>query len=108
MSASSFSIGQRARAAGAKVGTIRHYERIGVMPEPARSSGNYRAHSEERVRRLAFVRRCRGRDAGVILLGPRGETQEPRSREAGGGRSTAQQKAGDPYGTRTRVFNVRG
>ena len=64
-SASPFSIGQLARATGTKAETIRYYERIGIMPEPARSSGNYRAYSEEHVRRLAFVRRCR--DLGFTL-----------------------------------------
>ena len=35
------------------------------MPEPARSGGNYRAYSEEHLRRLAFVRRSR--DSGFTL-----------------------------------------
>jgi Cu(I)-responsive transcriptional regulator len=65
MPARSFTIGQLASQTGAKAETIRYYERIGVMPEPARSSGNYRAYSEEHVRRLAFIRRCR--DLGFTL-----------------------------------------
>lgn len=61
----SFTIGQLALATGAKVETIRYYERIGIMPEPARSGGNYRAYSEAHLRRLAFVRRSR--DLGFTL-----------------------------------------
>ena len=60
-----FPIGHLARVTGTKVETIRYYERIGVMPEPARSGGNYRAYSEQHLRRLAFVRRSR--DLGFTL-----------------------------------------
>lgn len=65
MPASLFTIGQLARATGTKAETIRYYERIGVMPEPGRSGGNYRAYSEDHLRRLAFVRRSR--DLGFTL-----------------------------------------
>lgn len=65
MSPPAFSIGQLARATGVKAETIRFYERIGIMPKPARSSANYRAYAEAHVRRLAFVRRCR--DLGFTL-----------------------------------------
>lgn len=56
MPAGSFTIGNLARATGAKAEMIRYYERIGIMPEPARSGGNYRVYSEDHARRLAFVR----------------------------------------------------
>jgi len=59
MPAGLFTIGQLARATDTKAETIRYYELIGIMPEPARSGGNYRAYSEEHLRRLAFVRRSR-------------------------------------------------
>lgn len=65
MPAGSFTIGHLARATGAKAEMIRYYERIGIMPEPARSGGNYRVYSEDHARRLAFVRRCR--DLGFTL-----------------------------------------
>jgi len=65
MTAGSFTIGQLARATGTKAETIRYYERIGIMPEPARSGGNYRTYSEQHLRRLAFVRRSR--DLGFTL-----------------------------------------
>ena len=52
-------IGQLARAAGTKAETIRYYERIGLLPQPSRSAGNYREYSDADVRRLAFARRSR-------------------------------------------------
>ena len=38
------SIGELARATSTKVETIRYYERIGLLPPPARTRGNYRAY----------------------------------------------------------------
>jgi Cu(I)-responsive transcriptional regulator len=59
------SIGDLAKTTGTKVVTIRYYEQIGLMPEPARTGANYRAYSQEHLRRLRFIRRCR--DLGFTL-----------------------------------------
>lgn len=53
------SIGDLARETGTKVVTIRYYEKIGLLPEPARSPGNYRVYSGKTLDRLHFIRRCR-------------------------------------------------
>lgn len=53
------SIGDLGRRAGAKVETIRYYERIGLLPAPARTEGNYRAYGEAELNRLSFIRRAR-------------------------------------------------
>ena len=53
-------IGELARATGTKVETVRYYERIGVLPEPLRTEGNYRDYGQEHLERLSFVRHCRG------------------------------------------------
>ena len=37
-------IGELARRTGIQVETIRFYEREGLLPEPARSDGNYRVY----------------------------------------------------------------
>ena len=37
-------IGELARRTGIQVETIRYYEREGLLPEPARSDGNYRVY----------------------------------------------------------------
>ena len=59
MSGTRLSIGELAKATGVKEVTIRYYEQIGIMPEPLRTEGNYRAYNQEHVRRLHFIRRCR-------------------------------------------------
>jgi DNA-binding transcriptional MerR regulator len=53
-------IGELARATGTKPETIRYYERIGLLPLPRRTGGNYRDYSGADARRLAFARRARG------------------------------------------------
>ena len=59
------SIGELGRAAGVKVVTIRYYEQMKLMPEPARTEGNYRAYKQDHLHRLSFIRRCR--DLGFTL-----------------------------------------
>jgi Cu(I)-responsive transcriptional regulator len=54
-----FSIGDLSRATETRVETIRYYERIGLLPKPARTSGNYRAYSGGHLDRLSFIRRAR-------------------------------------------------
>ena len=52
-------IGHLARATATKVETIRFYEKTGLLPAPARTSGNYRAYGTEHLNRLSFIRRAR-------------------------------------------------
>jgi Cu(I)-responsive transcriptional regulator len=52
-------IGELARAADTKAETIRYYERIGLLPAPPRTAGNYRDYSSGHVSRLIFTRRAR-------------------------------------------------
>ncbi len=65
MTGETFSIGELARQTRTKVETIRYYERIGLLPPPARTEGNYRAYARRHLDRLSFVRR--GRDLGFSL-----------------------------------------
>ncbi|MCQ0990357.1 MerR family transcriptional regulator [Jiella marina] len=58
-------IGDLARETRTKVVTIRYYEKIGLLPSPVRSAGNYRSYDAEALERLRFVRRCR--DLGFSL-----------------------------------------
>jgi DNA-binding transcriptional MerR regulator len=48
-----------ARAADTKAETIRYYERIGLLPVPPRTVGNYRDYSTAHLSRLTFTRRAR-------------------------------------------------
>lgn len=52
-------IGALSRRTGCPVETVRYYERIGLLPRPARTAGGYRVYGEDAVRRLAFVLRAR-------------------------------------------------
>ena len=58
-------IGDLAKGTGTKVVTVRYYEHIGLLPVPSRTAGNYRTYSNEHMRRLRFIRRCR--DLGFTL-----------------------------------------
>ena len=64
-SENSLSIGALSKATGTTVETIRWYERVGVLPAPARTSGNYRTYGAAHLERLSFVRRAR--DLGFSL-----------------------------------------
>ena len=44
---------------GVNIETIRYYEKIGLMPDPDRSSGGYRIYDHSHLKRLSFVRRSR-------------------------------------------------
>ena len=61
----SLTIGRLSKATATKVETIRYYERIGLLPAPARSEGNYRLYTEEHRKRLAFIRK--GRALGFTI-----------------------------------------
>ena len=51
--------GVLSKRTGCNIETVRYYERAGLMPDPARSQGGHRIYSEDQVRRLMFIRRCR-------------------------------------------------
>ncbi|MEE1921679.1 Cd(II)/Pb(II)-responsive transcriptional regulator [Pseudomonas sp. 148P] len=55
-------IGELAKATDCAVETIRYYERENLLPEPARSEGNYRVYTQAHVERLTFIRNCRTLD----------------------------------------------
>ena len=49
-------IGQVAKAAGVSRDTIRHYEKVGVIPNARRSQGGYRMYPSDVVARVVLVR----------------------------------------------------
>lgn len=54
-----FTIGRLSRETGCKVPTIRYFEQIGLLPEPARSAGNTRLYDTAHLVRLRFIQHCR-------------------------------------------------
>lgn len=52
-------IGELARHAGCEAGTIRYYEREGLLQEPHRAASGYRNYGEAHIAQLNFVRHCR-------------------------------------------------
>ena len=58
-------IGRLAADTGCAVQTVRHYERIGLLPVAARSAGNQRRYDRHHRDRLAFIRHAR--DLGLSL-----------------------------------------
>ena len=51
-------IGQLADAAGVHVETIRYYQRMGLVPRPARARGSVRRYDRDAVERLRFIKRA--------------------------------------------------
>ncbi len=58
-------IGELAQICNCPVETIRYYEKIGIFPMPPRTEGGHRIYSENLLKRLVFIRRCR--DLGFSL-----------------------------------------
>ena len=56
---------QLARKTGCNLETIRYYEKVGLLPEPPRSTNGYRVYSPELAQRLQFI--LRARDLGYAM-----------------------------------------
>ena len=62
-------IGDLSRESGVSIETIRYYERIGVLPAPARQPNRRRTYTGADVQRLGFIRHAR--DLGFNLASVR-------------------------------------
>lgn len=51
----SYRIAEAARRTGLPTSTLRYYERIGLLPPPARTESGYRAYGARALERLAFI-----------------------------------------------------
>ncbi|WP_246022788.1 MerR family transcriptional regulator [Cognatilysobacter terrigena] len=58
-------ISDAARVSGCHLETVRYYERIGLLPPPARTESGYRDYAEADVERIRFI--TRSRDLGFSL-----------------------------------------
>ena len=61
----SMKIGELANTAGVTTKTIRYYESIGVLGEPARSESGYRSYGPAAIERLDFVKQAQS--SGLAL-----------------------------------------
>lgn len=57
--AARIAIGGLAKRTSTNIETVRYYERVALLPTPARSSGGYRLYGTDHVKRLTFIRRAR-------------------------------------------------
>jgi DNA-binding transcriptional MerR regulator len=51
-------IGEMARRAGVSPDTIRHYEKLGLIPGVLRSEGGFRTYGPDALRRVLLIRRA--------------------------------------------------
>lgn len=58
-------IGELSSAASTPIETIRFYEREGLLPAPARTSGNFRIYEAAHLDRLQMIRYCRSLDMSL-------------------------------------------
>jgi len=56
MAERTFTIGEAAKRAGVSPDTLRHYERVGLVPRAPRTAGGYRYYTDVSVARVLFVR----------------------------------------------------
>ncbi len=65
-------IGQLASLTGATADTLRYYERLGLLPHPARTNGGYRLYDHAALDRIALIRKAHAlgltlREVGDVL-----------------------------------------
>ena len=75
----SMNIGQVAKAAGVSAKMIRHYERIGLLPQAERNDSGYRLYRERDVSLLRFIRQSRSLGFSVPQIAD-GATSHARTR----------------------------
>lgn len=51
-------IGELAKRAGVSIDTLRYYEKVKLLPRPARSSGGFRLFVPEHIERVRFIRQA--------------------------------------------------
>ena len=56
---STLTISQLARRSGVPATTLRYYEKVGVLPAPARSDSGYRQYDDDSLARVAFIQRAK-------------------------------------------------
>jgi Cu(I)-responsive transcriptional regulator len=65
----SMNIGQAAKASGVSAKMIRHYEEVGLVPEPNRTDAGYRQYTAAEVHTLRFIRQARDLGFSIHEIG---------------------------------------
>jgi Cu(I)-responsive transcriptional regulator len=65
----SMNIGEAAKASGVSAKMIRHYEHVGLFPEPNRTDGGYRQYTGKAVHTLRFIRQARDLGFSIEQIG---------------------------------------
>jgi MerR family transcriptional regulator, copper efflux regulator len=78
-------IGEITGRAGVSVDTVRFYERVGVLPPPARTESGYRDYEPGMIERIRLTRELQAigftlRDAVVLRISPPTPAPATRSR----------------------------
>ncbi|MCJ8322466.1 MAG: helix-turn-helix domain-containing protein [Rhizobiales bacterium] len=58
-------IGKLSSRTNVNIETIRYYEKIGILPRPMRTQGGNRQYSDDDVKRVIFIKRCRNLDYSI-------------------------------------------
>ncbi|MEJ2632705.1 MAG: MerR family transcriptional regulator [Acidihalobacter sp.] len=61
-------IAQAAHRSDCPASTIRYYERIELLPPPARGANGYRYYNDVTIERLAFINRARSLDFSIAAV----------------------------------------
>ena len=98
-------IGQAARASGISERMIRHYEKIGLIPLPARRDSGYRDYGEADVHRLHFIANARDLGFGMNDIATLLALWSDRHRASGEVKALALAHA-DELGRKARALNA--
>lgn len=61
-------IGELAKRSGCDVGTIRFYEKSGLLPESGRNCAGYRLYRAEHLQRLELILHCKSLKMGLANI----------------------------------------
>ena len=62
-------IGQAAKGSGVSAKMIRHYEQVGLFPQPGRTDSGYRQYTASEVHTLRFIRQARDLGFSIAQIG---------------------------------------